>query len=213
VTGEVSPAGGSDESQPELRASHADRDRVVEVLRVAAGDGRLTAEELDQRLEVALTARTYRELAMLTADLPAPGSIPADPAAPAPKELLRIERKGGNARHVGRWVVPKRMEISVVGGNVRLDFTEAVITSPTLQIDASVAGGNLVMITRPGVIVDASEVAAFGGNVVVRAPRGPEPPTVLRVEVSGQIRGGNIKAHGRRRTFWQWLLGRQPGRH
>ena len=56
---------------PELRASHEDRDRVVELLRTAAGDGRLTAEELDERLEAALTARTHSELAVLTADLPA----------------------------------------------------------------------------------------------------------------------------------------------
>jgi Domain of unknown function (DUF1707) len=55
---------------PDLRASHEDRDRVVDVLRVAAGDGRLSAEELDARLESALSARTLGELAGLTADLP-----------------------------------------------------------------------------------------------------------------------------------------------
>ncbi|WP_424537123.1 DUF1707 SHOCT-like domain-containing protein [Sphaerisporangium viridialbum] len=42
---------------PDLRASHGDRDRVVDALRVAAGDGRLDAEELDTRLERALDAR------------------------------------------------------------------------------------------------------------------------------------------------------------
>ena len=61
MTGEMSPAGHGDEPAPpdQLRASHEDRDRAVELLRVAAGDGRLTAEELDERLGVALTARTY----------------------------------------------------------------------------------------------------------------------------------------------------------
>jgi hypothetical protein len=54
-----------------MRASHEDRDRTVDVLRVAAGDGRLTLEELDERLEAALSARTVGELAVLTADLPA----------------------------------------------------------------------------------------------------------------------------------------------
>src|SRR5690242_20208884 len=65
MTGELSPA-----DPGELRASHEDRDRVAEQLRVAAGDGRLTGAELDERLELALTARTYRELAALVADLP-----------------------------------------------------------------------------------------------------------------------------------------------
>lgn len=46
-----------------LRASDADRDRV-DVLRVAAGDGRLTVAELDERLEAALSARTLSELAL-----------------------------------------------------------------------------------------------------------------------------------------------------
>src|SRR5712691_8192286 len=83
MMGEVSPLGrGDGAARPaELRASHGDRDRVVELLRVAAGDGRLTAEELDERLEVALTARTYGELAALTTDLPAVPGLAAE--APA----------------------------------------------------------------------------------------------------------------------------------
>ena len=66
---------GNEVARSELRASHEDRDRVVEMLRVSAGDGRLTAEELDERLELAMTARTYGELARLVADLPAAGSV------------------------------------------------------------------------------------------------------------------------------------------
>src|SRR5579862_3462400 len=96
----------------ELRASHADRDQVVELLRVAAGDGRLSAEELDDRLERALTARTYAELAVLTADLPAtPGSVVAPPGPGAvsatPKDLVRIDVRGSSVQRDGRWVVPK----------------------------------------------------------------------------------------------------------
>jgi len=49
---ESEPAG--EIAHSELRASHDDRDRVVELLRVSAGDGRLTAEELDERLELAI---------------------------------------------------------------------------------------------------------------------------------------------------------------
>jgi DUF1707 SHOCT-like domain/Glyoxalase-like domain len=49
----------------------------------------LTAEELDERLELALTARTYGELARLVADLPAAGSV-ADPPAPRVKDVIRL---------------------------------------------------------------------------------------------------------------------------
>ena len=121
----------------ELRASHADRDQVVELLRVAAGDGRLSAEELDDRLERALTARTYAELAALTADLPAtPGAAVVPPGAGAvsvtPKDLVRIPVHGSSARRV----VPKELDVKVQGGGVTLDFTEAVITQPLLRITA-----------------------------------------------------------------------------
>ena len=65
-----------------LRASHQDRDLVVEQLQVAGGNGRLDADELDQRVEAALTARTYGELAALVADLPAGPVAPAGTATP-----------------------------------------------------------------------------------------------------------------------------------
>ena len=56
----------------ELRVSDADRERVAERLRLAAGEGRLSADELEERLERAFGAVTARELEPLTADLPAP---------------------------------------------------------------------------------------------------------------------------------------------
>jgi hypothetical protein len=56
----------------ELRASDADREGVAERLRGAAGEGRLTADELEERLEAAFSAQTQAELEPLTADLPSP---------------------------------------------------------------------------------------------------------------------------------------------
>ena len=146
MTGETSPARREGDTgamaRGQLRASHEDRDRVVEILRVAAGDGRLTADELDERLEAALTARTVGELAALTTDLPAAGPAAAV-AAPEPKDVVRIQCSSGSAQRNGSWVVPRRMEVRVSSGSVRLDFTEAVITAPVLQIDADVQSGSL----------------------------------------------------------------------
>ena len=191
----------------QLRASHQDRDRVVEILRVAAGDGRLTAEELDQRLEAALTARTYAELAVLTTDLPAAGSAGAV-AAPEPKDMVRIDCGSGHARRDGRWVVPSRMEVRVTSGSVRLDFTEAVITQPTLRIDAEVHSGQLKLVTRPGIVVDADDVGVRSGEVKIREPWAHDVPVTLRIEMAGRVSSGSITARPPRRTFWQWLLRR-----
>ena len=88
---------------PELRASHEDRDRVVETLRTAGGDGRLTAEELDARVERAMVAQTRGELAALVADLS---------AASATKDVLVVEQRGGKWTRAGRWTVPNRIELT-----------------------------------------------------------------------------------------------------
>jgi len=58
------------------RTSYADRDAVIERLRVAAGDGMLTPDELDTRIETASKAMTFAQLATVTADLPAPAPLP-----------------------------------------------------------------------------------------------------------------------------------------
>ena len=177
----------------EMRASHQDRDQVVELLRVAAGDGRLTAEELDQRLEVALTARTHGQLAALLTDLPeGPGFGPAGPAGPAaePKDMVRFDCRSGQVKRDGPWLVPRRVEVRVTSGRVRLDFTEAVITGAGLQVDAEVSSGELRLVTRPGIVVDADDVVIRSGEVKVRAPWDPGTPVLLRVTVSGSVGSG-----------------------
>jgi Domain of unknown function (DUF1707) len=207
------PARGSEVRPPgELRASHEDRDKVVEVLRAAAGDGRLTAEELDQRLDAALTARTYAELASLTADLPAVPETTVSGPAQKPKDLIRFDLRSGSTRRDGRWVVPRRIEVQVTSGHVTLDFTEAVISQPSLQIHASVSSGSLTLVTRPGIQVDTDEVAIKSGSVQTRAPWDPDVPVTFRIDVSGQVGSGHIMARPPRRSFWQWLL-RRPRRY
>ena len=184
-----------------------DRDRVVELLRVAAGDGRLTPEELDDRLEAALTARTYSELAVLTTDLPAVGQQ-ASVVVPEAKELVRIDCGSGTAKRDGQWVVPQRMEVRVTSGSVRLDLTKAIITSPLLTLDADVRSGSLTIVTRPGIDVDTDDVAVRSGSVRVRRHHGPDVPAFLRVQVTGKVASGSLQARPPRRSFLQWLLGR-----
>ena len=203
---------GREVARSELRASHEDRDRVVELLRVSAGDGRLTADELDERLELAMTARTYGELAKLVADLPADGSVVGAPAVGAPpraKEVVRLDCGHGHAKKEGRWVVPQRIEARVRSGHLKLDFSQAVITRPSVQLDAEVRSGHIVLITRPGIVVDTDDVVVRSGHVRVRAPWGHDVPEVLRIEVSGKVGSGHFVARPRYRTFWQWLT-RQP---
>jgi DUF1707 SHOCT-like domain len=106
MTGPQDPAvaGGN-----RLRAGHADREQVIEVLKDAFVHGRLTTDELDLRVSQALSSQTYAELAALTADIPAG---PATAMSPAParaqggKPVLRPGPviKAATALYAGVWV-------------------------------------------------------------------------------------------------------------
>ena len=77
-TGSTLPAAG-----PGTRASDADRDAAAGLLNEAFAEGRLTADEHDQRLSAVYAARSWQELHQLTADLPSPSGadLPAQPGA------------------------------------------------------------------------------------------------------------------------------------
>jgi hypothetical protein len=186
---------------PELRASHEDRERTVDILRTAAGDGRLTADELDERLEAALSARTVGELGALTADLPAPpgGSVP-----PA-KDLVRIVQNGGSATRRGRWRVPRRMDLLLAEARATLDFTEALISHPTLRIDTDIRGGLLTLVVKPGIVVDADDLTVREGAVKVRPGTDQPAPVTLHVRLVGQVSAGQVVVRLPRRTFAQWV--------
>ena len=186
------------------RVSHDDREQVVEVLQAAAGDGRLTADELDARLEQALSARTFDDLAVLVADLPAAGTAltPVAVSAVMPsRELVTIESSGSSTQRKGRWTVPERMRLDVTNGQVDLDFTEALITRPVLYIDARLHTSQLTLITRPGIAVDADDVSVHGGQVKVREPKDAEVPVFFRVVITGTCDGGVIITRPPRRSF------------
>jgi Domain of unknown function (DUF1707) len=161
-----------------LRVSHEDRDQVAEQLRVAAGDGRLTADELDERLDSALTARTYGELDVLLADLPASGVAGPPPAAPA-KDLVQLKVTHGTIRRDGRWVVPRRLEVEARHGHAFIDFTAAVIAQPALDLVIKVGHGNVVLTVPPDVVVDVDEVAIGHGHIRQRVHRDPGAPVRL----------------------------------
>ncbi|WP_052852579.1 DUF1707 SHOCT-like domain-containing protein [Streptomyces avicenniae] len=205
MLGKISPTGkrSGPGSPSGLRASHSDRDRTADVLRVSAGEGRLTAEELDERLEAALTARTVGELAALTADLP-------PVTATSGKDVVRIERVHGSAvERVGRWVVPRKLELAVRWCAVTLDFTDAVITHDTLRVEVAMRGKTLTLVTRPGVVVDTDGLRLRHCVVKhLRAEAHPYTPVALRVELVGRKTHGRVVVRPARRTFARRLLGR-----
>jgi hypothetical protein len=207
----------------ELRVSHEDRDQVAEALRVAAGDGRLTMEELEERLESALTARTYADLAPLLADLPGGGAgvlaalgRGAAPAPVQPKDVVQAKRVGGNLRYDGAWLVPKRLELELRGGSALLDYTRATVAVADSEVSLRMRGGSLRLVVPPGYIVDAIGLDMRGGTVRDRSARDQEPgtPVVHRITLTGELVGGNVVVNPlaqparRRRGLLRRMFGR-----
>ncbi|MEO3805354.1 DUF1707 domain-containing protein [Nonomuraea sp. B1E8] len=132
----------------QLRVSHDEREAVVERLNTAAAEGRIDFSELEARLDRALNAKTYADLAPLTADLPQ--EVPAEP----------LVLKGGmnGAARTGRWRVPAQITVYGGMGNVKLDFTQTECRLPEIAIEAHGQMGGVTIIIPDGWVADTSEM-------------------------------------------------------
>jgi hypothetical protein len=186
-------------SPPALRASDADRDRVIDVLRAAVGDGRLDPAEFDERLDAALAARTVEALASLTADLIAPagsqGALilpPSGTVAEPAADLLTINERHGTVRREGRWTLPRRLALRTVWCNVMLDLTSAVRSGPELVIEMQVRGGDVELVLAPGMVVDANGLSVRHTRLAISRDAGDGTPETLSVHLVGRMRHGRI---------------------
>jgi hypothetical protein len=164
---------------PELRASDADRERVVEVLQRAATDGQLTVEELEERVPSAYAARTRKELERLTADLSAEPSHEA-PAAAAGSGARVREGEGGTRWVVsimgghdkrGRWRPGPRCTVLNIMGGSDIDLNGAELSASLTEIRMySIMGGGEIRVPH-GVDVQVSNSALMGGQMSSWATR------------------------------------------
>ncbi|MFD7260824.1 DUF1707 domain-containing protein [Streptomyces sp. NPDC059874] len=195
---------------PELRASDADRDRVVERLRDAVAEGRLDMEEFEERLEAAYKSRTYAELEPLTRDLPAVG---AGAAASSPVPLAasgsgsgsswpaRIGGTGTSTTAVaimsgfqrkGRWTVPARFDAVAFWGGGELDLREANFAQREVVINCVAIMGGIQITVPPGVAVDVRGIGVMGA-FDQREGGGPTEPDAPRVIVTGFAFWGGVE--------------------
>ena len=191
---DIPPTGEPPEpvSSPDLRASDADRDRVIDVLRAATADGRLTADEFSERMEAALASRTFRDLAPLTADLATPASR-APESAPV-KDVIRIDQRGGSVQRTGRWLVPQRIEMHPSWCDVTIDFSDAVIRHDTLHVEMKMRGGSLILVVGPGMVVDVDSLATRYTDVIIHPATEPGTAVRFRIRLAGRMRYGYIEA-------------------
>lgn len=138
------------EDPRQLRISDADRHQVAEVLRDAAGAGRLDLEELDERLAAAYAARTYADLEPITVDLPPDERLPRAPvpavrptASPVGHQSQKSVALMGSCKRRGNWLVPARHSALAMLGDVVLDLREATFASHDVTITATAIMGDV----------------------------------------------------------------------
>ena len=179
-----------------MRVSDSDRERAADVLREAAGHGRITMDELDERLELAYAAKTYADLAALTHDLPGQAQAPSAvrPAMPGriggtPGSKFSVAILSG-ARRMGRWVVPRSYVSVAVMGGVELDLREAQFSEPEVTIHAYTVMGGIEITVPEDVDVDVSGFAFMGG--FDHNASGPGVPGAPRVRILGFALMGGV---------------------
>jgi hypothetical protein len=190
---------------PALRASDADRERVTELLGEHAAAGRLTVEELGERIDAALAAVTRPELDALLADLPGQG-VPASTAATEterkPSEWTIAVMSGADKK--GRWRAEgKHTAIAVMGG-IELDLRQAEIVGRDLEIVAFAFWGGIDIIVPEGIPVEVTSIPIMGG-IDTKLPDVPLLPGAprIRVRAIAIMAGIDVKAKTRRRPALQ----------
>jgi hypothetical protein len=183
------------------RASDAEREATVTRLREAAAEGRLTVEELTERIDAAYAASTLGELEPLTADLP----------AVAGSSSMTVEGGGGGTSFVlgilgsgdrrGRWRVGRKVTVVNVLGGADLDLREATLAAPEVTIQViSLFGGSDILVPE-GVHVELSSFALFGADRLKLEGPEPEPGApVVHVRTVSLFSGTDVKTRrGRER--------------
>jgi hypothetical protein len=175
---------------------------VIALLTQAASDGRLTLGEHSERAERAYAARTLGELAELTADLALPSAQPIRLDGRKP-----IAGIFGRERRDGRWVVPERLAVTAVFGEVVLDLREAVLQSRRITLLATVLGGTLQLIVPEGVAVEVTGSSALSKRTATGGAQALPDTPVIEVRVLSFC--GRVKVIRPKRSRWRGALSRR----
>jgi len=163
------------ENLPALRASDAERDQVVERLRDASAEGRLTLEEFVERMTSAYEAHTHAELEQLTRDLPVAGVPVASRRSPT-RFLLSLF---GSTEREGRIRVRRRVGCLAVFGNIDLDLRQATLEGDVITVVVCGAFAAADVYVPEGVEVDFRGLSLFGHTRASGNEPQPRPGTPL----------------------------------
>jgi hypothetical protein len=174
----------------EPRAGDADRERAAEKLRVAAGEGRIDLAELEERLDRAYAAKTYRELDALLADLP--DKRPAEALAAPVAETMVLKTHGSDVKQNGRWTVPQKIVVECGVPSIVIDFTEAICAHREITVEATARWGTVKLVVPRGWTVRVDGTSTNTSRISNRADA-PTESTAPALTLIGHPRSGHIK--------------------
>ncbi|MEU7479511.1 DUF1707 domain-containing protein [Lentzea sp. NPDC042327] len=191
--------------QSHLRASDADRERIAQVLHEATAEGRLDIHELDERLTAVYAAKTYGELAPITADLVLNG-LPQPAVGPQHHSAVdhRVGGEPGSAVSVafwsgvnrkGDWVVPRLHNAVAVMGGVELDLTHARFAEQEVTISVFAFWGGVEVRVPDDINVKVDGFGLLGG-FEDKAPSRRYIPGAPTVRVTGLAIMGGVEVKG-----------------
>ena len=199
---------------PDIRASDADRERTVTVLRTSGANGQLTVDELDERVEAAYAAKTRSELERLVEDLDASRTRPSDlPVRPGEGGTRWVVSVMGGSDRKGHWRVGRTVTVLNLMGGSNLDLNDAELAADVVEMRVySLMGGSDIRVPE-GLNVEVSEFALMGGNDVSRGSVRPDDGgPLLRLKMIS-IMGGSSLRRGRRKSRAERRLERDQRRH
>ncbi|MGC0422789.1 DUF1707 SHOCT-like domain-containing protein [Embleya sp. AB8] len=172
------------------RISEADRDEAVQRLQEAFADGHLAREEMDEHLEVALTATTPGEL------VPVLSSLPEKDTGPA----VKISVMAGRIKRRGPWRVPRVLTIESPFGRVDLDLSQAIIEYPSIDIELRLNTGRARITLPRDAVVEFEDL-----ETVWKQPSHKPPRTARkngpRVRITGSMQFGRLKIRYKRARY------------
>ncbi|MFD8542525.1 DUF1707 domain-containing protein [Streptomyces sp. NPDC059649] len=175
-----------EEPSPLLRED--DRETAVQRLQEAYADERVSHEEMEERLDQVLTAKTHSELASALASLPGEN----------PDTTSTIAAAGGRIHRGGTWRVPRILKVESAYGRVDLDLSRAVIEHPAVDIELQLGTGGAKITVPRDAIVEVEGLHTGWKDLRYKPPRrarsgGP------RIRISGAMGFGRLKIRHARR--------------
>lgn len=192
-----------------IRASDADRERVVDILQRAYLDGRIDREEHDERVHDALSAKTLGDLLPLTADLVPPRhhavppqtsrAVPAHPSATDGGDIDRLSAMLSTVKRQGAVRVHARSVVTSFLGSVDLDLTGATFASSVVEINITQLMGTFKLRVPLGTTVRDQTTSALGSTSIRNiGTRDLTRPTIV---ITGSNILGEVKVRGPRRML------------